>query len=210
MVDADINKLDKSSNAGEVQGAQAVPITYELPSISTVASLIAESKTPPPSIESRGGDMAVAVIQVESSSAQANDLPNMVKDMESKLEQVSQFPADKVMEAGKEEFQTIFAAISDMDGDGIPDDYDKYPGETVANVAARINKIGKYAVTDDNKMKVFSSVKGITKSLESLLNKISAMSAAASSSVKPATDALEMDGLGGDEKTSSIEKSRQR
>ncbi|MDR1173417.1 MAG: hypothetical protein LBK24_01325, partial [Puniceicoccales bacterium] len=134
MGDADINKLDKSSSAEEVQGSQAAPITHELPSVSTVTSFFGGS-TPPPSIESRDGDMAVAVIQVESSSTQANDLSDMVKDMENKLEQVRQTPSDKLMEIGKEEIQTILVKISDMDGDGIPDDYDKYPGETVSNVA---------------------------------------------------------------------------
>jgi hypothetical protein len=34
---------------------------------------------------------------------------------------------------------------NDKDGDGIPDDYDKDLGETVAEVAARVNGVGKYA-----------------------------------------------------------------
>jgi hypothetical protein len=215
MVDADINKLDKSSSAEEVQGSQAAPITHELLSVSTVTSLT-EKGSVLSDMSSRFFEEPGKIIQVESPSTQANDLSDMIKDMENKLEQVRQTPSDRLMEIGKEEILDMLTLVNsldipeDLDGDGIPDDYDKYPGETVSNVAARINKIGKYADTDGNKTKVFSAVKDITKSLESLLNKISAMSAAASSSVKPATDALEMDGLGGDEKTSSIEKSRQK
>ncbi|MDR0693232.1 MAG: hypothetical protein LBF49_01510 [Puniceicoccales bacterium] len=191
----DINELDPTGSAEKVQEPKEIPIAPYEPSISTVASFFGESGTPPPSIESSGGDMAAAVTQVPPPPAQSNDLQNV----QERLDRVGQFPADRVVEAGREEIQTVFAIINDIDGDGIPDDLDKHPGETVANVAARINKIGKYAVTDDNKTKIFSALKGITKSLDSLLNKISAMSAAASSSFKPTTGASASDGSDGDE-----------
>jgi hypothetical protein len=204
--DTDINELDKSSAIGGGQELKEVPIVAYEPSISTVASLLAERETPPPSIESRGGDVAVAVTQVESPSAQFSDLSNMVRDVQGRLDQIEQTPDSKLMEEGKEDFRTVLALLNDVDGDGIPDDYDKNPGETVANVAARINKIGKYAVTDDNKMKIFSSIKNITKSLDSLLNKISAMSASASSSFKPTTGASALDGSDGEENPFSSKK----
>ncbi|MDR1457862.1 MAG: hypothetical protein LBI47_03380 [Puniceicoccales bacterium] len=200
--DTDINELDKAGSTGKVQEFKETPIIVYEPSISTVASILGENKTPPPSIESRGGDMATVVTQVAPPPAQSNDLQNV----QERLDQIRQFPADRVMEVGREEIQAIFPIISDIDGDGIPDDLDKNPGETIANVAARINKIGKYAVTDDNKAKIFSALKGITKSLDSLLNKISAMSAAASSSFKPTTGASALDGLDGEENPFSSKK----
>jgi hypothetical protein len=76
----------------------------------------------------------------------------------------------------QKDFQDILSKVSDIDGDGIPDDYEKNPGEITTNVAALINKIGRYAVTHDNKMDIFSAIKNLTKSLDSLLNKISSVS----------------------------------
>ncbi|MDR3144518.1 MAG: hypothetical protein LBT64_03425 [Puniceicoccales bacterium] len=49
--------------------------------------------------------------------------------------------------------------IEDRDGDGIPDLYDKYPGQTIADVAAKVNKLGKYAKTNDAAKKIFSKMK---------------------------------------------------
>jgi hypothetical protein len=198
--DTDINELDKAGGTGKAQEPKEVPIiTYES-STSTVANLLKGNETPPPSIESRGGNLPAAITQVEPSSVRTNDLSDMGRDVQGKLEQIRQFPSDRLLEIGKEEIQTIFSIASDIDGDAIPDDCDKYPGETVANVAARINKIGKYATIDDNKTKIFSALKGITKSLDSLFNKISAMSAAASLSFKSTTGASASDSLDGDEK----------
>jgi hypothetical protein len=201
--DTDINELDKTSNAEKVQDPKEIPIVIYEPSTSTVASLLGAG-TPPPSIEARDGDVAVAVTQVPPT--RTNDLPDMVRNVQERLDQIGQAPGDRLMKEGKEEVQTIFAVINDVDGDGIPDDLDKYPGETIANVAARINKIGKYATTDDNKTKIFSALKSVTKSLDSLLNKISAMSAAASSSFKPTTGASAADGSDGDENPFSSKK----
>ncbi|MDR1890909.1 MAG: hypothetical protein LBQ23_01855 [Puniceicoccales bacterium] len=175
--DKSISELGKTE---KVQETKDVPIIQYEPLISTVANLISEDGVPPPSIESRGGDMAITVTQVESSSDLTNDWPNMIKDIQDKLDQLKQNSDSLSGEETKKDFQDILGKISDIDGDGIPDDYDKNPGETTANVAARINKIGRYAVTEDSKMKIFSAVKSITKSLDSLLNKISAMSAASS------------------------------
>ncbi|MDR2629018.1 MAG: hypothetical protein LBC30_03465 [Puniceicoccales bacterium] len=171
-------------------------------SFNTVASSLGENKTPPPSLESRGGDMAVAVTQVEFSSPRTNDLPDMARDVQEKL----QFLGDGLSEEINEGLRATLVTLNDIDGDGIPDDWDKNPGETVANVAARINKIGKYAITDDNKTKIFSALKSVTKSLDSLLNKISAMTAAASSSYKPVPDALASDTSDGDENPFSLKK----
>jgi hypothetical protein len=39
-----------------------------------------------------------------------------------------------------------FAIVGDMDGDGIPDDWDKYPNRTVADVAAEMYRLGKYKI----------------------------------------------------------------
>ncbi|MDR2776791.1 MAG: hypothetical protein LBB17_01965 [Puniceicoccales bacterium] len=181
----DISELIKANSPGKAQEYSA-NVSVDL-SFNTVTSFLGENKTPPPSLESRGGDMAVAVTQVESSPSRTNDLPNMVRDVQERLDQLRQTPDDEWARVN-EELRAVFVMLNDLDGDGIPDDYDKNPGETVSNVAARINKIGKYATTADNKMKIFSAIKGIAKSLDSLLNKISAMSAAVSSAFKPTTD----------------------
>ncbi|MDR1528035.1 MAG: hypothetical protein LBS22_00380 [Puniceicoccales bacterium] len=208
--DTNISELDRANDTRKVQEQSTeLPIFVYEPSGSTVASLLGEGKTlPPPSIEARGGDMAVTVTQV----VRANDLPDMVKDVQEKLDQIRQFPGDRLMAVGREEIRDILdqlrglgqpggtdsGQLRDSDGDGIPDIYDKHPDQTTADVAAEVNKIGKYAITEDNKAKIFSALKGITKSLESLLDKISAMSAAASSSFKPTTDVSASDSLEGE------------
>jgi uncharacterized protein YlxW (UPF0749 family) len=145
-------------------------------------------------------DANVAVTQ-----ARTNDLPDMVRDVQERLDQLRQTPDDEWARI-KEELRAVFVMLNDLDGDGIPDDYDKHPGETVANVAARINKIGKYTVTDDNKMKIFSTLKTMVQSLDSLLNKISAMAAAASSSFKPMNDTSASDRSDGEESLFSLKK----
>jgi hypothetical protein len=52
--------------------------------------LISENGVPPLSIESRDGDMARMVTQVESSSGLTNDWPNMTKDIQDKLDELKQ------------------------------------------------------------------------------------------------------------------------
>jgi hypothetical protein len=148
--------------------------------MSTVANLISEDGMPPPSIESRSGDMAITITQIESSSSLTNNWPHIIKHVQDKLYQLKQNSECLSREETKKDFQDNLSKVSDIDGDDIPDSCDKNLKETTANVSARINKIRKYAVTDDNKVKIFSVVKSIMTSLDSLLNKLSAMSAASS------------------------------
>ncbi|MDR2778911.1 MAG: hypothetical protein LBB16_01310 [Puniceicoccales bacterium] len=190
--DKDISGLGKTES---VQTPEEKPIIQYEPSMSTVASLISANGIPPPSIESRNGDMAIEVSQTESSSNRTNNWSNIIKDIEKDIDKLKQTPNVLAGKETKEDIQNILASINDIDGDGIPDDFDKNPGETVANVAARINKIGRYAPTENNTIKIFSAAQNIMTSLNSLLNKVSAMSAASLSAQQsqkaPAQDILD-------------------
>jgi hypothetical protein len=148
--------------------------------MSTVANLISEDGVPSPSIESRGGDMAITITQIESFSSLTNNWPHIIKDVQDERDQLKQNLECLSREEKKKDFQDSLSKVNDIDGDDIPDGCDKNPRETTANVTARINKIGKYAVTDDNKVKIFSVIKNVMTSLDSRLNKLSAMLAASS------------------------------
>jgi hypothetical protein len=147
------NKINSNELNNSVEaGAVIPPPSSHDSSVSTVSSLIADKDNPPNSIESRNLDSA-PVVRQES-------------------------PADSLEELNFKLLE-LLAATSDIDGDGIPDDWDKNPGETIANVAARINKLGRYA-EERGLGKTMPTLRNTLKTVESLFNTISDTSALSS------------------------------
>lgn len=89
---------------------------------------------------------------------------------------------DKLNEPASEELKSEFKALldewreisGDQDGDGIPDGWDKNPGMTVADVAAYVLKLGKYA--NDNKALATTKISSVAKSVKSLLTSLNKLS----------------------------------
>jgi hypothetical protein len=68
--------------------------------------------------------------------------------------------------------------IGDKDGDGIPDQFDKYPGRSVADIAAAVHGIGKYAKSADSFRKIFSALKKTMDNTLAMLEKLAGLAAA--------------------------------
>ncbi|MDR1432730.1 MAG: hypothetical protein LBI61_00065 [Puniceicoccales bacterium] len=62
-----------------------------------------------------------------------------------------------------------YPANNDKDGDGIPDDYDKYQGRSIADVAAEKYGLGKYRITQKMKSMI-SALKNLSKNLKMVLS----------------------------------------
>jgi hypothetical protein len=79
----------------------------------------------------------------------------------------------KDQEWGKAMVDLKEVAEKDLDGDGVPDGWDKYMGRTTADVAAEVYKIGKYAVTITQKGNgsplLFQTLKSTVKNMFSVL-----------------------------------------
>ena len=118
----------------------------------------------PASIESTSADLPKGTFK----QVDINELENALKN---------EFDKDGKFDFSKLDPDT---KISDLDGDGVPDGYDKNPNMTVADVAASICKIGKYAVTAGRGTKNANSIKTVAHMFRSCINGLNESLAAAS------------------------------
>ena len=90
---------------------------------------------------------------------------------------------DKLNELASEELTSEVDSIlnelrdtlGDKDGDGIPDGWDKNQGMTVAEVAAFVLKLGKYA-DNYNQTSAMTKINSVAKSVKSLLTSLNKLS----------------------------------
>jgi hypothetical protein len=97
-----------------------------------------------------------------------------------RLGEISQGIESAIKAGDEDQLDTTLARLesllqrmsTDRDGDGVPDEYDKYLGKTVATVAAMKNKVGAFAETKHTEKlnKLISALKSVT----SLWDKLSA------------------------------------
>lgn len=94
-----------------------------------------------------------------------------------------QMAEDKLNEIASDELKSEFKSIlnewreisGDKDGDGIPDGWDKNPGMTVADVAAFVLKLGKYA-DNFHQTSATTKIASVAKSVKSLLASLNKLS----------------------------------
>ncbi len=140
--------------------------SFETPSF-TISEVISEITTNISSIGERIEHDKVPV----SMERTTDSVPHGLQSVEDKLNEPASDELKSEFKALLDEWREI---SGDQDGDGIPDGWDKNPGMTVADVAAYVLKLGKYA--NDNKALATTKIASVAKSVKSLLTSLNKLS----------------------------------
>lgn len=137
---------------------------------------------PSPTISEVMSEISANISSI-SERIEHREAPASIEKTPETVPQGLQMAEDKLNELASEELKSEFKSIlnewreisGDQDGDGIPDGWDKNQGMTVAEVAAFVLKLGKYA-DNYNQTSAMTKINSVAKSVKSLLTSLNKLS----------------------------------